>query len=39
MPATLSAILPAGRPAVARDAFKLKELYRLEAVWNDASPR
>ena len=25
-----------GTPAVSRDAAELKELYRLEAVWNDA---
>ena len=37
MPAILIAIaLLQGSAAVSKDAFDLKELYRLESVWNDA---
>lgn len=36
MPATLIAILLASQPAVSKNAFDLRELYRLEAVWNEA---
>ena len=40
MPAILIALLTLstiqGSPAISKDAFDLKELYRLEAVWNDA---
>ncbi len=35
----LFTLLSALQPAASQDAFDLKELYRLEAVWNDAHVR
>ena len=36
LPVLIAFVFAAPQPAVSKDAFDLKELYRLEAVWNDA---
>jgi ketosteroid isomerase-like protein len=36
LPVLIALLLTSPQAAVSKDAFDLKELYRLEAVWNDA---
>ncbi len=36
LPVLIALVFAAPQPGVSKDAFDLKELYRLEAVWNDA---